>query len=148
MVASEISSLAQQSDQSSKEIKQVVNEIIATSNKNVEYAGQIQEAVNNEGNVLTQVNESFAVMNSRLGDTVDAIHTIAGRAEDLDAAKAQVIDEVTSLSSISQQNAASCQETNASMVEMGATINTIKSESDKTMDVTNILKDAVAAFRI
>jgi hypothetical protein len=34
------------------------------------------------------------------------------------------------------------------MVEMGATINTIKSESDKTMDVTNILKDAVAAFRI
>ncbi len=148
VVASEISSLAQQSDQSSKEIKQVVNEIIATSNKNVEYAGQIQEAVNNEGNVLTQVNESFAVMNSRLGDTVDAIHTIAGRAEDLDAAKAQVIDEVTSLSSISQQNAASCQETNASMEEMGATINTIKSESDKTMDVTNILKDAVAAFRI
>ena len=40
-VASEISSLAQQSDQSSKEIRQIVNEIIATSNKNVEYTGQV-----------------------------------------------------------------------------------------------------------
>ncbi|MBQ1881358.1 MAG: cache domain-containing protein, partial [Lachnospiraceae bacterium] len=116
VVASEISSLAQQSDQSSKEIKEVVNEIIATSNKNVEYAGQIQNAVNNEGNVLTKVNDSFSVMNSKLGDTVEAINTIAVRAEDLDAAKAQVIDDVTSLSSISQQNAASCEETNASMV--------------------------------
>ena len=148
VVASEISSLAQQSDQSSKEIKEVVNEIIATSNKNVEYAGQIQNAVNNEGNVLTKVNDSFSVMNSKLGDTVEAINTIAVRAEDLDAAKAQVIDDVTSLSSISQQNAASCEETNASMVEMGETISNIKSESDKTMSVAGALKDAVSAFTI
>ncbi len=148
VVASEISSLAQQSDQSSKEIKEVVNEIIATSNKNVEYAGQIQNAVNNEGNVLTKVNDSFSVMNSKLGDTVEAINTIAVRAEDLDAAKAQVIDDVTSLSSISQQNAASCEETNASMVEMGETISNIKSESDKTMSVASALKDAVSAFTI
>ncbi|MBQ4241700.1 MAG: cache domain-containing protein [Lachnospiraceae bacterium] len=148
VVASEISSLAQQSDQSSKEIKEVVNEIIATSNKNVEYAGQIQNAVNNEGNVLTKVNDSFSVMNSKLGDTVEAINTIAVRAEDLDAAKAQVIDDVTSLSSISQQNAASCEETNASMVEMGETISNIKLESDKTMSVAGALKDAMSAFTI
>lgn len=148
VVASEISSLAQQSDQSSKEIKQIVNEIIATSNKNVEYAGQIQEAVNNEGSVLAQVNDSFAVMNGKIGDTVSAIGTIAGRAEELDAAKSQVLDDVTSLSSISEENAASCQETNASMQEMGATISTIKAESDNTLDVAKALKDAVAAFKI
>ena len=148
VVAGEISSLASQSDQSSKEIKAIVDEIIATSDKNVEYAGQISEAVNNEGAVLNQVSDSFSVVNEKVGSTVDAIHTIAEKSQELDAAKAQVLDDVSALSSISEENAASCQETNASMEEIGATIQTIKEEADKTLEVTEILERAVAAFKI
>ncbi|MBQ7584488.1 MAG: cache domain-containing protein [Lachnospiraceae bacterium] len=148
VVAGEISSLASQSDQSSKEIKAIVDEIIATSDKNVEYAGQISEAVNNEGTVLNQVNDSFSVVNEKVGGTVNAIHTIAEKTLELDTAKAQVLDDVSALSSISQENAASCQETNASMEEIGATIQTIKEESDKTLEVTNILEKAVSAFKV
>ncbi len=148
VVAGEISSLASQSDQSSKEIKAIVDEIIATSDKNVEYAGQISEAVNNEGTVLNQVSDSFSVVNEKVGSTVDAIHTIAEKSQELDAAKAQVLDDVSALSSISEENAASCQETNASMEEIGATIQTIKEEADKTLEVTEILERAVAAFKI
>lgn len=148
VVAGEISSLASQSDQSSKEIKAIVDEIIATSDKNVEYAGQISEAVNNEGAVLNQVSDSFSVVNEKVGSTVDAIHTIAEKSQELDTAKAQVLDDVSALSSISEENAASCQETNASMEEIGATIQTIKEEADKTLEVTEILERAVAAFKI
>ena len=148
VVAGEISNLASQSDLSSKEIKSIVEEIISTSNKNVEYAGQISEAVNNEGTVLTQVNDSFSVVNEKVSGTVQAINTIAERAQQLDSAKNMVIDDVSSLSSISEQNAASCQETNASMVEIGSTISNIKEESDKTLVVTDSLRDAVAIFKI
>lgn len=148
VVAGEISSLASQSDQSSKEIKAIVDEIIATSDKNVEYAGQISEAVNNEGTVLTQVSDSFTVVNEKVGGTVNAIQTIAEKTQELDSAKAQVLDDVSALSSISEENAASCQETNASMEEIGATIQTIKEEADKTLEVTETLSKAVSAFKI
>ena len=148
VVAGEISNLASQSDQSSKEIKAIVDEIIATSDKNVEYAGQISEAVNNEGTVLSQVNDSFTVVNEKVEGTVAAIHTIYEKTQELDTAKAQVLDDVSALSSISEENAASCQETNASMEEIGATIQTIKEESDKTLEVTNILEKAVEAFKV
>lgn len=148
VVAGEISNLASQSDQSSKEIKAIVDEIIATSDKNVEYAGQISEAVNNEGTVLNQVNDSFTVVNQKVEGTVSAIHTIAEKTQELDTAKAQVLDDVSALSSISEENAASCQETNASMEEIGATIQTIKEESDKTLEVTNILEKAVSVFKV
>ena len=148
VVAGEISSLASQSDQSSKEIKAIVDEIIATSDKNVEYAGQISEAVNNEGTVLNQVNDSFSVVNEKVGSTVNAIHTIAEKTNELDAAKTQVLDDVSALSSISEENAASCQETNASMEEIGATIQTIKEEADKTLEITNILGKAVDVFKV
>lgn len=148
VVAGEISNLASQSDLSSKEIKSIVDEIISTSNKNVEYAGQISEAVNNEGAVLTQVNESFSVVNEKVAGTVQAINTIAERTVQLDSAKNMVIDDVSSLSSISQQNAASCEETNASMVEIGSTISTIKEESDRTMGLTGNLTDAISIFKL
>lgn len=148
VVAGEISSLASQSDQSSKEIKAIVDEIIATSDKNVEYAGQISEAVNNEGSVLNQVNDSFSVVNEKVSSTVNAINTIAEKTIELDTAKAQVLDDVSALSSISEENAASCQETNASMEEIGATIQTIKEEADKTLEITNVLGKAVEAFQI
>lgn len=148
VVAGEISSLASQSDQSSKEIKAIVDEIIATSDKNVEYAGQISEAVNNEGTVLGQVSDSFSIVNEKVGGTVTAIHTIAEKSQELDTAKAQVLDDVSALSSISEENAASCQETNASMEEIGATIQTIKEEADKTLELTNILEKAVMAFKV
>ncbi|MBO5550317.1 MAG: methyl-accepting chemotaxis protein [Lachnospiraceae bacterium] len=148
VVAGEISSLATQSDQSSKEIKAIVDEIIATSNRNVEYAGQISEAVNNEGSVLSQVNDSFTVVNEKVEGTVAAINTIAEKTQELDTAKAQVLDDVSALSSISEENAASCQETNASMQEIGASIQTIKEESDKTLEITNILENALSAFSV
>ncbi len=148
VVAGEISNLASQSDLSSKEIKSIVDEIISTSNKIVEYAGQISEAVNNEGSVLMQVNDSFSVVNEKVLGTVEAINTISEKTLELDNAKNQVIDDVSSLSSISEENAASCQETNASMEEIGATIATIKEESDKTLEVTNILQKAVSVFKI
>ncbi|MCR5625726.1 MAG: hypothetical protein K6F99_00260, partial [Lachnospiraceae bacterium] len=146
--AGEISTLADQSDTSSKEIKAIVEEIIATSDKNVEYAGQISEAVNSEGSVLVQVNDSFSIVNEKVSATVDAINTISEKTVQLDTAKAQVLDDVSALSSISEENAASCQETNASMEEIGATISTIKEESDKTIEVTNILEKAVSAFSL
>ena len=139
---------ASQSDQSSKEIKAIVDEIIATSDKNVEYAGQISNAVNNEGTVLNQVSDSFTVVNQKVEGTVAAIHTIAEKTQELDTAKAQVLDDVSALSSISEENAASCQETNASMEEIGASIQTIKEESDKTLEITNILEQALAAFSV
>ncbi|MBR5376223.1 MAG: methyl-accepting chemotaxis protein [Lachnospiraceae bacterium] len=148
VVAGEISNLASQSDLSSKEIKSIVDEIISTSNKNVEYAGQISEAVNNEGSVLTQVNDSFSVVNEKVQGTVKAINIIAERTVQLDSAKNKVIDDVSSLSSISEQNAASCQETNASMVEIGSTISNIKEQSDRTMGVTDTLRDTVSVFKL
>ena len=148
VVAEEIGSLATQSDQSSKEIKQIVNEIISTSKRNVEYANQIQDAVSNEGEVLTQVNNSFSVVNEKLEGTVSAINTITQKTQELDEAKTQVLDDVSSLSSISQQNAAACQETNASMIEIGNTIATIKEDSDKTAGVAETLNNSVAMFSV
>ncbi|MBQ8982321.1 MAG: cache domain-containing protein [Lachnospiraceae bacterium] len=148
VVASEISNLAAQSDNSTQEIKAIVAEIMATSQNNVELANRIKDAVNAEGKVLNEVNASFDEVDIHVQDTADAILSISDKAEQLDVNKNHVIEEVDSLSAISQENAASCEETSASMDELGANVESIHQQAMDTHELSNKLGEAIAYFKL
>lgn len=148
VVAGEISNLATQSDASTKEIHTVVTEIIKTSENNIALANKIKTAVDNEGTVLAQVSNSFDIVNKKVVENADAIIAITEKANSLDAAKAVVLDEVSTLSAISEEDAASCQETNANMEEFAANIENINQHATDTQDTSKQLKDAVAYFKV
>ena len=148
VVASEISNLAAQSDNSTQEIKAIVAEIMATSQNNVELANRIKDAVNAEGKVLNEVNASFDEVDIHVQDTADAILSISDKAEQLDVNKNHVIEEVDSLSAISQENAASCEETSASMDELGANVESIHQQAMDTHELSNTLGEAIAYFKL
>ncbi|MGN0438449.1 MAG: methyl-accepting chemotaxis protein [Lachnospiraceae bacterium] len=148
VVASEISNLATQSDESTQVIQKVVAGIIDASQQNIVLANRIKDAVNNEGTVLSQVSNSFDVVNDKIVQSADAIVEITRKSEGLDAAKGNVLDEINTLSSISEQDAASCQETNANMEEFTANMETINQQAMDTQDTSNQLKEAVSYFQI
>ena len=148
VVAGEISSLANQSDASSQEIQKVVEEIISYSQRNVKLAGDIKAAIDNEGSVLGRVNRSFEVVDKKVQSTAQSVGEITVHAGRLDVAKEGVLDEVSALSAISEQNAASCQETNAAMEELGVTVETINQETQDTRGASTELREAVAFFKL
>lgn len=148
VVAGEISNLANQSDASTQEIQKVVEEIINYSEHNVKLAGDIKAAVDNEGTVLTKVNKSFDVVNKMVESTATAVDEITVRAGELDIAKESVLDEVSALSAISEQSAASCQETSAAMAELGTSVNAINQETQGTQSAATSLREAVAYFKV
>ncbi len=73
---------------------------------------------------------------------------ITDKANSLDAAKAEALDEVSTLSAISEEDAASCQETNANMEEFAANIENINQHAADTQDTSQQLRDAVSYFRL
>lgn len=148
VVASEISNLASQSDQSTKEIQNIVMEIINSSEQNVEFSNRIKEAIDNEGEVLSEVRDSFKVMTKRVNENTNAIGDISSKVIELDKEKEKILDAVSSLSSISEENAASCEETNASMEEMGATVAGIHAQSGNTMEACAKLREVCGYFKI
>lgn len=148
VVASEISNLATQSEESTQEIQKVVSGIIDASRQNIVLANRIKEAVNNEGTVLSQVSNSFDIVNDKIVQSADAIVEITRKSEGLDEAKGNVLDEINTLSSISEQDAASCEETNANMEEFTANMETINQQAMDTQDTSNQLKEAVSYFQI
>lgn len=148
VVAGEISNLATQSDASTKEIHAVVTEIIKSSEQNIALANRIKTAVDNEGTVLAQVSNSFDIVNQKIVESADAIMTITDKANSLDTAKAEVLDEISTLSAISEEDAASCQETNANMEEFAANIENINQHAVDTQDTSKQLREAVSYFRL
>lgn len=148
VVADNIKNLAAQSDESAGEIQTVIADIIAKSERNVSLAEQIKEAVSNEGTVLTEVSEGFDQVELSIEQSTDAMEQVTSKVESINLVKGQVLDEISTLSSISEENAASTQETNASMQEMAANIAMIQNETTSTKSRSDELQSAVEFFKI
>lgn len=148
VVAGEISNLATQSDESTQKIQKVVAGIIDASQQNIVLANRIKDAVNNEGTVLSQVSNSFDIVNEKIVQSADAIIEITKKSKGLDEAKGKVLDEINTLSSISEQDAASCEETNANMEEFAANMEDINQQAADTQDTSNQLKESVSYFQM
>ena len=148
VVADNIKNLAAQSDESAGEIQTVIADIIAKSARNVSLAEQIKEAVSNEGTVLTDVGEGFDQVERSIEQSTDAMRQVTDKVEAINRVKDRVLDEISTLSSISEENAASTQETNASMQEMAANIAMIQNETSSTKSRSDELQSAVEFFQI
>ena len=148
VVAQEIQKLAEQSNASASEIQVIIANIVEKSNNNTVLVGKIQESINNEGKVLQDVKQSFEEVTECIDVTSEAITAIHGSAVNLDSAKDAVLDEISTLSSISEENAASCQETTASIVSVNATMGNIASETKDTLDISSKLRDDISYFEL
>ena len=148
VVADNIKNLAAQSDESAGEIQTVIADIIAKSARNVSLAEQIKEAVSNEGNVLVEVGQGFEQVEQSIEQATDAMRQVTDKVEMINNGKDRVLDEISTLSSISEENAASTEETNASMQEMAANIAMIQNETSSTKSRSDELQSAVEFFKI
>ena len=148
VVAQEIQKLAEQSNTSASEIQDIIANIVEKSNNNTMLVEKIRESINNEGKVLADVQQSFNDVSGCIDITSDNINDILGRAINLDRSKDSVLDEISTLSSISEENAASCEETTASIQQVNATMEHIASESRDTLDISTKLKDDISYFQL
>ena len=148
VVADNIKNLAAQSDASANEIQVVITDIIAKSAHNVSLAGQIKDAVENEGSVLAEVGDAFNQVESGITQSSTAMGQVTDMVQSINVVKENVLDEISTLSSISEENAASTQETNASMEEMAANIAMIQEETSSTKTRSDDLQEAVAYFQV
>ena len=95
-------------------------------------------------NTVSQINNLIKGVNS----TADGVTTISGLAEECDASKTFIVDAMSTLSAISEENAASTEETSASMQELNATINILAESSRNLDEVARQLNDDLSFFKL
>ena len=96
------------------------------------------------GNTVNQINDLI----DEVGVTVDGVNTISALTQECDASKVVIVDAMSSLSAISEENAASTEETSASMEELNATVNVLASSADNLHGIAKKLDTDLEFFKL
>ena len=148
VVAGEIKSLAEQSSASADSIKVVIAEINEKMNSAVSSAESIEAAMNTVDKALSGVQDSFCAISNAVTGSVDALSGVFGKVEDLSRNKDSVVDEVESLSGVSEENAASTEEASAAVNSISSSLNIITEKADELVSIVQDLQKAIEVFKV
>ncbi|MBP3487327.1 MAG: methyl-accepting chemotaxis protein [Roseburia sp.] len=148
VVADEIRQLADQSSESAKKIGEIVEELIANSNRSVHTMNGVLTEINEQNEKLNATRDVFGQLNEEVGNVVVAIENIQREVESVNQAKNDVMNSMDSLAAIAQENAASTEETSASMTELGNIVTDCYNATQELVDIADNMNDNVNRFQI
>lgn len=148
VVADQIRQLADQSANTAKEIGEIVAELIENSNTSVETMGVVRQEMTGQYEKLNTTKDIFEHLNEEVNNVVTAIESISTEVESLDRLKGEVLGSAESLAAIAQENAASIEETSASMVELGEIVNDCNTKTKQLVDIADSMEENVHKFHV
>lgn len=148
VVADQIRQLADQSANTAKEIGEIVAELIENSNTSVETMGVVRQEMTGQYEKLNTTKDIFEQLNEEVNNVVTAIESISTEVESLDKLKGEVLGSAESLAAIAQENAASTEETSASMMELGEIVNDCNTKTQQLVDIADSMEENVHKFRV
>ena len=147
VVAEEIGKLATESAQTAQEIRSEMQNLLEQSlnaEKKSEEVTNIGKTVNK---VLVETVDKINGLIDNVNSTVDGVSNISALTEECDASKAVIVDSMSSLSAISEENAASTEQTSASTEELNATINILANSASELNSVAQKLDEDLKFFK-
>ena len=148
VVAEEIGSLATESSQTADEIRSEMLLLLDRAEKASAKAEEVSMIGNDVTRVLSETVEKINTLMEGVSSTVDGVNNISALTEECDASKVAIVDEVSSLSAISEEYAASTEETSASMEEVNANINVLAGSAEELMSVAKKLDEDLEFFKL
>ena len=148
VVADEIRKLAEQSAESASRITGIIAMLITNSNTTVDTMKNVTEAMDKQGDELDKTKTVFNSLNYEIREVGGAVDNIRGEIDKLNELKTDVLNAVQNLASIAEENAASTQETSASMQELGQIVSECSAEVERIIDTSKGLTRNMEVFTL
>lgn len=118
VVASEIQKLAEQTNSSAKIIDDIILSLSDESRRTVQSINEATDIILNQKKQLDETKEKFGIVEEGIRSTTDKMSTVLEQAVACGNAGTQVVNLMTILSAIAEENAATTEQTNTSMNEL------------------------------
>ena len=148
VVAESIKSLASESDRLAGDISTMLKDINNYSENNKVLTASIKEATVKETESLDTMINDFNVMLDILDDAKKENEDAASHTLSMSSKKEGILKSVESLSSISEENAASTEETSASLEQLNTNMKHVVEEAENLNSIAEHLKNNVKFFKI
>lgn len=146
VVADEIKNLSAQSNDSAEEIKNIVREIVEKSDQSVRLSAEVSDLIAKEKSYISETQSKFEILNREIEVSLEEILKINSKVDTLNESKGIIISEITDLSAISEENAASNQQVSESVHEIEHAFEEIVSNASETKDDADQLKTTIDYF--
>ena len=148
VVAAQIQKLAEQSNNSSRAIEKITNDLINNSAETVAIMSNVHEIISSQSQNMIETEQIVAEVMSGIGTSLERIEQIESSTVMLENSRNRIVQAVEGLSEIAQQNAASTQETCAQTVEVSNTFAEIEGSAKQLMDIAEDLSNTMKYFRL
>ena len=148
VVADNIKNLAEETNTLAGEITGMLATITHYSDTNKRLAEEIKEATTNEATALEDMSESFDEMLRLLQETEVGNKQIVELVNNVNVGKNNILSSVDSLSAISQENAASTEETSASLAQLDSTMEAVVDQANELQQIAEALTENVRFFHV
>lgn len=148
VVASQIQKLAEQSNDSARQIEDIIDSLIRESQRSVETMEDVKKIMESQNESVGRTNESFTQVRDGIILSLDGVDQIADKTRRLDEARVNVVDVVQNLTAIAEENAASTEETSASVTEVTTIVGSIYENASKLREIAEHLDRSMSIFKI
>ena len=133
--------MSEDSNNSAKTIEDIINQLSVDSAASVEIMAEVSDIIAEQQSKLNETRTKFKDVSNGIESSMVESKNIYDQIQECDAARVKVTDVIENLSAVSEENAASTQQTNSSMQELNYTVNQL---ADAAKDLKNIA-DALGA---
>ena len=146
VVAEQIQKLAEESNESAKQIGQIIELLMNDSEKAVQTMVEVKQIMEDQNENVGMTRDRFAEMHSGIDKTIEGIRIIAEKMEKIDSTRINVVDIVQNLTSLAQENAAGTEETSASVTEVGEHMSRISQNAGELKQIADGLQREMEVF--
>ena len=146
VVANEIGSLATQTSDSTKQIEEIIHELIENSQKSIETMNEVKAIIDQQTEYVQQTQEIFGSVEKEIDQSLFGIDEIAGTVDRLDHVRETVVGVVENLSSIAENNAAGTEETSASTSMVNSMMEEVSGIASKISGIAVDVQNDVDVF--
>ena len=148
VVASQIRKLAEQSNESARQIGEIITLLISDSGKAVDTMNEVMEIMEVQNKNIQQMGRQFEQLFAAIDKSNRGVGNIADRTKSLDEARVNVVDIVQNLTAIAEENAAGTQETSASVTEVNDIVSQISENANQLRRIAEELEHRMEIFRL
>lgn len=148
VVAEEIRNLSEESSNNAQEIERIVKELVDNVELSVNKMNEVTLNVQKQQKCLEETRTAFSNLNQEVTLVEEVTKEIGSQTEILNSLRQIVMDSVNSLSSVVEENAASTEETSASMTLLSQTIGECTEDTQGLVELSRQQNEQASKFQI
>lgn len=148
VVASQIQKLAEQSNESARQIDGIISTLLEDSEKAVKTMEEVRTIMAQQNENVSKAGSVFSQVEVGITDSISGIGQIADRTNQLNSTRTSVVDVVQNLTAIAEENAASTEETSAAVIEVANVMQEIADHAVELQEIASTLEKNIDIFKL